>query len=152
MAFVDACHREGLSVILDWVPGCFCPDERGLSQFNGENMFEAECQEDIGNLRFDFSCKFVWSFLISNAFYFFDLFHIDGLRMDVTRILYKDSAVPGEPKEIDHDGIAFVRAMTGAVRKRFCCELCSLPGRFVIKNLLFSLTEANSKDNAKLLI
>jgi 1,4-alpha-glucan branching enzyme len=127
MMFVDTCHRDGLGVILDWVPEGFCPDELGLRQFNGGALFEADAQDDVQNngqeglesLRFDFSRKVVWSFLISNAFYFLDLFHIDGLRMDITRILYKDGAAADEPKEIDRDGVDFVREMTGAVQKRF---------------------------------
>ncbi|MDR2736076.1 MAG: alpha amylase C-terminal domain-containing protein, partial [Gracilibacteraceae bacterium] len=100
MGFVDACHQAGLAVILDWTPGGFCCDEFGLCRFNGQKLFEAERQDDPGDklvpgqsLRFDFALGPVWSYLISNAIFYFEVFHIDGLRMDVTRILYKDGVV-----------------------------------------------------------
>ncbi|MCL1917268.1 MAG: 1,4-alpha-glucan branching enzyme [Peptococcaceae bacterium] len=119
MAFVDACHRAGLGVILDWVPACFCGDERGLSRFNGDRLFEAERQEDYGSLRFDFSRGEVRSFLISNALYFFDMFHIDGIRMDISRVVYKDGAAPEGGREIDRSGVDFVKGVNEVVHSKY---------------------------------
>ncbi|MHA6483756.1 1,4-alpha-glucan branching protein GlgB [Paenibacillus sp. strain BS8-2] len=85
--FVDACHRLGVGVILDWVPGHFCKDDHGLRQFDGTPIFEGADLNRAelplwGTLAFDFSRHEVWSFLISNAIYWMDEFHIDGLRVD----------------------------------------------------------------------
>ena len=68
--FVDRCHQEGIGVILDWVPGHFCPDEQGLSNFNGSKLYETEIHPDWGTYKFDFSRNQVRSFLLSNAMFF----------------------------------------------------------------------------------
>ncbi|MGG4033723.1 1,4-alpha-glucan branching protein GlgB [Paenibacillus cisolokensis] len=87
MAFVDRCHRRGLGVILDWVPGHFCKDDHGLRLFDGTPIYEgpdprlAE-KPEWGTLAFDFGRTEVMSFLISNAIFWMDLYHIDGLRVD----------------------------------------------------------------------
>lgn len=85
--FVDACHRHGIGVILDWVPGHFCKDDHGLREFDGTPIFEGADPNRAelplwGTLAFDFSRQEVWSFLISNAIYWMEEFHIDGLRVD----------------------------------------------------------------------
>lgn len=85
--FVDSCHRHGIGVILDWVPGHFCKDEHGLRQFDGTPLYEGWDANRAelplwGTLAFDFSRNEVVSFLISNAIYWMDLYHIDGLRVD----------------------------------------------------------------------
>ncbi|MGO4699065.1 1,4-alpha-glucan branching protein GlgB [Paenibacillus sp. 2TAB26] len=87
MRFVDKCHQHGLGVILDWVPGHFCKDDHGLRLFDGTPIFEGadpnRAEKPLwGTLAFDFEKKEVVSFLISNAIYWMDLFHIDGLRVD----------------------------------------------------------------------
>ncbi|MDQ0058336.1 1,4-alpha-glucan branching protein GlgB [Paenibacillus harenae] len=87
MRFVDACHAHGLGVILDWVPGHFCKDDHGLRQFDGTPIFEGadpnRAEKPLwGTLAFDFSRNEVVSFLISNAVFWMDVFHIDGLRVD----------------------------------------------------------------------
>ncbi len=84
---VDTCHRHGIGVILDWVPGHFCKDDHGLREFDGTPIFEGADRNRAelplwGTLAFDFSRHEVWSFLISNAIYWMDEFHIDGLRVD----------------------------------------------------------------------
>lgn len=96
MYLVDRCHQKGIGVILDWVPGHFCRDGHGLYNFDGgalyehENPLRAENRE-WGTLNFDFSRPEVLSFLISNAFFLFDVYHIDGLRVDaVANMLYLD--------------------------------------------------------------
>ncbi|MDQ1909345.1 1,4-alpha-glucan branching protein GlgB [Paenibacillus sp. GD4] len=102
MYFVDRCHQEGLGVIMDWVPGHFVKDEHGLRQFDGEPLYEykdpirAE-KKDWGTLSFDFSKPEVVSFLISNAVFWMEVFHIDGLRVDaVASILYLNYGKPRE--------------------------------------------------------
>lgn len=80
--FVDACHKEGVGVILDWVPGHFCKDGHGLIDFDGTHLYGHIQHPHWGTERFDFSQRHVWSFLISNALYWLDNFHVDGFRVD----------------------------------------------------------------------
>ncbi|MDN5323335.1 MAG: 1,4-alpha-glucan branching enzyme [Clostridia bacterium] len=91
MYFVDCCHQKGIGVILDWVPGHFCKDCHGLANFDGTPLFEGEEQLQWGTLKFNFAKPEVVSFLISNAVFWFDVFHLDGLRIDaVACMLYLD--------------------------------------------------------------
>jgi 1,4-alpha-glucan branching enzyme len=96
MYFIDQCHQQELSVILDWVPGHFCKDEQGLRQFDGTCLYEdanplISEHKGWGTLKFDFKKPEVWSFLISNAIFWLEKFHIDGFRMDaVASMLYLD--------------------------------------------------------------
>ena len=124
MHFVDACHRAGLAVILDWVPGGFCKDAHGLASFNGSMLYEKEEHPDWGTLKFNLDRGEVRSFLISNALYWFDLYHIDGIRMDgVTSILYLNFGIddPSKKKfnskgtEEDFTAIDFVREVNKTV-------------------------------------
>ncbi len=94
--FVDECHFRGIGVIVDWVPGHFCKDDHGLRLFNGEPLYESGFSglaenKGWGTLNFDFCRPEVWSFLIGNALYWLDVFHVDGLRVDaVANMLYRD--------------------------------------------------------------
>lgn len=127
MYFVDRCHQQGLGVILDWVPAHFCKDNHGLCRFNGANLYEKEEIPGWGTLKFDYSRQEVKNFLISNALFWFDLFHIDGLRVDaVASILYLDyGKKPGEwvPNRYggngDLEGIAFIKELNEAVFSYF---------------------------------
>ncbi|MDD2401056.1 MAG: 1,4-alpha-glucan branching protein GlgB [Clostridia bacterium] len=93
MYFVDCCHQKGLGVILDWVPAHFCKDAHGLAQFDGTPLYESEEIKGWGTMKFDYGRPEVKSFLISNAVFWFDVFHIDGIRVDaVASMLYLDYA------------------------------------------------------------
>jgi 1,4-alpha-glucan branching enzyme len=82
MAFIDACHALDIGVIIDWVPGHFCKDEPGLYQFDGTPLYGWEDHPHWGTEKFNFAYRHVWSFLISNALFWIDLYHVDGLRVD----------------------------------------------------------------------
>lgn len=103
MYFVDCCHQAGLGVIMDWVPGHFVKDAHGLRRFDGEALYEysdpARAEKpEWGTLSFDFSKPEVVSFLISNALFWMDVYHIDGLRVDaVASLLYLNF---GKPREL----------------------------------------------------
>ncbi len=96
MYLVEKCHEAGLGVILDWVPGHFCKDEQGLYRFDGTRLFEYEDEKraenyNWGTCYFDLGKKQVQSFLISNAMYWLEYYHVDGFRIDaVASMLYLD--------------------------------------------------------------
>jgi 1,4-alpha-glucan branching enzyme len=91
MRFIDQCHQSGIGVILDWVPGHFCKDAHGLGQFDGNSLYEKEEHVHWGTYKFNFAQSEVWSFLISNAIFWLECFHVDGLRVDgVSSMLYLD--------------------------------------------------------------
>jgi 1,4-alpha-glucan branching enzyme len=92
--FINLCHQHNIGVILDWVPGHFCKDEHGLHMFDGTFLYEYTTEADRenyvwGTANFDLSKPEVQSFLISNAIYWLEHFHIDGFRVDaVANLLY----------------------------------------------------------------
>ena len=96
MFLVDRCHAEGLGVILDWVPAHFPKDPHGLAFFDGTHLFEhADTRQglhpDWDTLIFNYGRKEVKNFLIANALFWLDKYHVDGLRIDaVASMLYLD--------------------------------------------------------------
>ena len=97
--FIDQCHKAGISVILDWVPGHFCPDEHGLCNFNGTKLYEKEIHPDWGTYKFDFGRGQVRSFLFSNAMFWLEEFHADGIRVDgVSSMLYLNFGITDKKK------------------------------------------------------
>jgi 1,4-alpha-glucan branching enzyme len=130
--FVDYCHRHGVGVIVDWVPAHFPKDAFALARFDGTALYEHEDprrgeQPDWGTLVFNFGRREVCNFLVANALYWLDEFHVDGLRVDaVASMLYLDySRNPGEWLPNVHGGrenleaIDFLRAMNDAVRETY---------------------------------
>ena len=103
MQFVDHMHEAGIGVILDWVPAHFPKDAHGLYEFDGQPLYEYQGWDRIehegwGTRRFDIGREEIQSFLISNAVYWLEKYHIDGLRVDaVASMLYLDyDKRPGE--------------------------------------------------------
>ena len=92
--FVDACHQNGISVILDWVPAHFPKDDFALARFDGTALYEHQdprLGEHIqwGTYIFNYGRKEVANFLLANALYWMDIFHIDGLRVDAVASLLR---------------------------------------------------------------
>ena len=95
-AFVDAAHKRGVGVLLDWVPGHFPTDAHGLGRFDGTPLYEHQdpregFHQDWNTLIFNYGRVEVQNYLVSNALYWLEEYHLDGLRVDaVASMLYRD--------------------------------------------------------------
>ncbi|MFE3639201.1 1,4-alpha-glucan branching enzyme [Streptomyces cellostaticus] len=129
--FVDACHRAGIGVIMDWVPAHFPKDDWALAGFDGDPLYEPgdarrATHPDWGTFVFDYGRTEVRNFLVANAVYWCEEFHIDGLRVDaVASMLYRDySRDSGQwtPNVFggreDLDAVAFLQEMNATVYRR----------------------------------
>ncbi|MCA1056782.1 1,4-alpha-glucan branching enzyme [Rossellomorea aquimaris] len=118
MAFINECHRHDIGVILDWVPGHFCKDAHGLYEFDGSFAYEYGEERDRenytwGTANFDLGKGEVRSFLISNARFWMEVYHIDGFRIDaVANIIYWANQGEQSPNE---GAIEFLKKLNQAV-------------------------------------
>ncbi|MEM9222995.1 MAG: 1,4-alpha-glucan branching protein GlgB [Pseudomonadota bacterium] len=126
--FVDRAHQEGIGIIIDWVPAHFPTDAHGLGNFDGTHLYEHQdpregFHKDWNTLIYNFGRREVANFLITNALFWLDQYHVDGLRVDaVASMLYRDySREEGEWIANIHGGrenleaIAFLRALNDRV-------------------------------------
>ncbi|MGJ4843379.1 1,4-alpha-glucan branching protein GlgB [Leifsonia sp. Le1] len=128
---IDRLHQAGFGVIMDWVPGHFPKDDWALARFDGQALYEHSDprrgeQKDWGTYVFDFGNSQVRNFLVANALYWLEEFHVDGLRVDaVASMLYLDySRADGEWLPNIHGGrenleaISFLQEVTATSYKR----------------------------------
>ncbi|MFI0736729.1 1,4-alpha-glucan branching enzyme [Streptomyces sp. NPDC021100] len=128
---VDTLHRAGIGVLVDWVPAHFPRDAWALAEFDGRPLYEPAdplraAHPDWGTLEFDYGRTEVRNFLVANAVFWCEEYHVDGLRVDaVASMLYLDySREPGQWTPNEHggrenlDAVAFLQEMNATVYRR----------------------------------
>ena len=129
MYFVDTCHQNGIGVILDWVPCHYCKDAHGLYHFDGGATFESPDydrahNDQWGTINFDYGRPEVQSFLISNLLYWFDQYHIDGIRVDaVAYMLYLSFGGKSLTNKYggheNLDAVDFIKKLNTVIKKEY---------------------------------
>ena len=121
MYLIDKCHEFNIGVIIDWVPGHTCKDPHGLYMFDGEPLYEYEDvkireNEVWGTVNFDLSKGTTKSFMISNAYFWMEYFHVDGFRIDaVSNIIYY---LGNMHVGTNHGAIEFLKNLSYAVKEK----------------------------------
>ena len=134
MQFINECHKQDIGVILDWVPAHFCRDSHGLYLFDGTPTYEYQDPNKASNNRwgtthFDYGKPQVHSFIISNAIFWMDMFHADGLRVDaVSAMLYLDyDDGPWTPNKYggntNLEGVDLLKKLNTTVKQEFPAAL-----------------------------
>lgn len=125
MYLVNKCHQNNIGVILDWVPVHFSKDDHGLARFDGTYLYESLDRlkaENVswGTLNFDYSKPEVRSFMISNAMYWHEYYHVDGLRVDaVAYMIHHGYGVPGSEVTENHEAIDFVKHLNSLMNQEY---------------------------------
>ncbi len=128
MYFVNECHKNNISVILDWVPGHFCMDEHGLRYFDGDRVYDGKEHKHWGTMTFNYCKKEVWSFLNSSAMFLLDKYHIDGIRFDgVSSMLYLNYGVENPAERVFNkygdegnlEAIAFIQNLNKLIGEKY---------------------------------
>lgn len=125
---IDKFHQSNIGVIFDWVPNHFCKDEHGLMYFDGEALYEPKegiLRENVewGTMNFDYNVNQVNSFLISNAVYYLEEFHIDGIRVDaVAYMLYRHMRTGRydlfTENDVEQSSIEFIKKLNQEIFRR----------------------------------
>lgn len=134
MQFINECHKQDIGVVLDWVPAHFCRDSHGLYMFDGTPTYEYQDPDKASNNRwgtthFDYGKPQVHSFIVSNAIFWMDMFHADGLRVDaVSAMLYLDyDDGPWTPNiyggNTNLEGVALLKKLNTVVKQEYPAAL-----------------------------
>ena len=119
MYLIDELHKNDIKVIFDWVPGHICRDEHGLYRFDGSFLYEFDnefLRENVtwGTANMDFSKGTTRSFLLSNAMFFMEYYHVDGFRLDAVSNIYY--YLGDKNNGTNYDGVNFLRSLSDMVK------------------------------------